>query len=161
MKFQRVPWDSSVHEFLSAECGDDIDIIAEEVSRGVSRLWKTTHDDGGISYFVTRKEGQELVLVAYAGQELARTSAIIHSTAKAQGFTSIRAHTKRLAMLRLLRELNPHVTEYVARFFLTEDSDNGTLRIVEKEGKDAEQRKPSRSRAGFSRNGTGKRATYH
>jgi hypothetical protein len=108
-------WSAQAEQILKpALCGDER-IIADEVARGVSELYSA---NGGHLFVVLRAEGDELVIVAVAGKGLLEFGRWIFQRARDQGYESIRYHTQRPALHRLLREFAPRPLEYVARIDL-------------------------------------------
>lgn len=107
-------------EKLAPALGDDLRTIQSEVHRGVAQLiaW------GNSEFFtVLRGEveanGKELVIVAAAGKNSLPHLEEIHKQAKAQGFASVRLHTKRPeAMLRMGKRFGYQQAETILRAVL-------------------------------------------
>ena len=107
-------------EKLAPALGDDLRTIISEVHQGKAQLiaW------GDNEFFtVLRGEvaanGKELVIVAAAGKNSVHYLDTIHSQAKAQGFASVRFHTKRPeAMLRMGKVLGYQKAETILRAVL-------------------------------------------
>ena len=88
---------------LAPALGADIELIRHEVDNGQAQL--IAWGDGEL-FTVTRgehsAEGKELVIVAAAGRNMTPYIQQIHESAKAQGYYSVRVHTKRpKAMLKI------------------------------------------------------------
>lgn len=113
MRFERLP-SLRLAEIETDTFGGsaDRDIIADEIERGISELWRI---DDGKAYMVTRMETDELVIVAFQGKGLANVAPILVETAKRHGLDSIRFHTKRPALARLLKHWQPEHVEHVYR----------------------------------------------
>jgi hypothetical protein len=87
-----------------------------DIRAGRAELWAV---DGGSSFAVTRLEvlpdRRELVVCAYAGTGLEAFAAHLYERCAAQGVASIRWHTRRPALARLLKRYAPDLAEYVYR----------------------------------------------
>jgi hypothetical protein len=112
MYFAKSDWSAEARENLSRALDVDIDLIGEQVKRGLASLWII---DGGTAYMVSRREFDTLVIVAYQGSNLRGTAPYIIRVAQANGCTDIRFHTNNPALIRLLREYDPDPIEYVCR----------------------------------------------
>ncbi|MEL4295865.1 hypothetical protein [Shewanella xiamenensis] len=107
-------------EKLAPALGDDLRTIQSEVQQGAAQLiaW------GDNEFFtVLRGEvaanGKELVIVAAAGKNSLPYLDTIHKQAKAQGFASVRLHTKRPeAMLRMGKRFGYEKAETILRAVL-------------------------------------------
>lgn len=94
-------------QLLAPTLEDDLRTIQSEVAQGVAHLIEW---GDGEFFTVVRPEsyatGNELVIVAAAGKNAPKHTAIIHELAKKQGFKSIRFHTLRPdAFLRMGKHL--------------------------------------------------------
>lgn len=98
---------------LGDSLGDDIDreIIADEIKQGISELWEISE---GKAYCVTRIEEHELVIVCFGGKGLIDAAPTIFEAAKAHNL-SIRFHTNRPALARLLKNYKPRYIQHVYR----------------------------------------------
>ena len=65
------------------------------------------------STWIVRADGSELVFCCVIGKNLAAALEAMHPIAKAQGFTTVRFHTQRKGLARLLKNWGPTFTEYV------------------------------------------------
>jgi hypothetical protein len=101
-------WCQSAEQGLNLALGDDMDAIKKEVKKGLSSLW--AFDKGWI---VTRAEGDELVIVALQNCQINLAVPLLLSQAKKQGFSSVRCHTKRKALVRYLEKYGVSKREYV------------------------------------------------
>lgn len=112
----RTAWSERAERVLSPafHYSDELQQIAAEVKRDNATLWEVNQ---GQSYFVTRIEDQELVIVAIAGSDMKQLLRDIYIKAWNVGFSSIRFHTRDAAVLRYLREFSPEPVEYVMRIF--------------------------------------------
>ena len=90
----------------------DAEIIGEEIKSGVSELWQVLDGD---AYCVTRIEPGELVIVAFGGKGLLQVTDAILKAAKSQGLQSIRFHTNRPALARLVKKYKPRHIEHIYR----------------------------------------------
>lgn len=98
-------------EILAPALGDDADAVAAEVEAGAARL--LVYPDG--SRIVLRLEGDELVVVAGAGGDAMGKVGELCEMADSRGW-SVRFHTKRPALGRLLGRLGFHESERVYRY---------------------------------------------
>jgi hypothetical protein len=88
----------------------DADFIKNELSLGVAELFRVHN-----AFFVTRLEDTELVIVALAGENLALAAQVIFDSAKAVGCQSVRFHTKRHGLARMIKKFTPEYVETVYR----------------------------------------------
>lgn len=103
-------------ETLAPAMGDDADIVIDEVNAGRAKM--LAYDDG--SRIVVRLEqyatqAPELVIVAGAGEDAPGKVAALCDTADRWGW-SVRFHTKRPALGRMLARLGFHESERVYRY---------------------------------------------
>jgi len=78
--------------------GHDFD---SEIKKGHCQLWQV--EPVGL-YLITRIEKEELVICCAAGQALAKAGVYVLAGAINQGVKSVRFHTKRPALARLLNK---------------------------------------------------------
>lgn len=88
----------------------DADFIKAQIKSGEAELFRV-----GRAFFVTRLEGDELVIVSLAGENLAVASNIIFDAAQKVGCKSIRFHTKRKGLARMLKQFKPKYVETIYR----------------------------------------------
>ena len=93
--------EKGLHETLR-DCGE---LLRQQVESGVAELWEI--DDH--SWMITRVEHwphqkPELVICCYQGRDLHTVGKAIVASAKAQGFGSIRYHTRHKGLNRLLKD---------------------------------------------------------
>ena len=93
--------------------------LSLECENGVSQCWRFNK---GLAYMLTRVEKKELVVCCFEGSRLKPLIDYLFISAKSCGFTSIRFHTKRPAILKLLNQ-NFHLikntgVEYIYRGFI-------------------------------------------
>ena len=92
--------------------------LEADVAAGRAQLWEI---NDGESFAVTRLEGapgmplHELVVCAYAGRDVRAFAAMVVESARRQGVPSIRWHTRRPALARMLTAYRPELAEYVFR----------------------------------------------
>ena len=91
------------------------ELFRAQIKNKTAQLWQIEHD----SWMITRveKEGNEkpeLVVCCFQGKNLRQVTQKIVSSAKAQGFGSIRYHTQHKGLNRLLKgyEFEPLETVY-------------------------------------------------
>jgi len=84
-------------------------IFKKQCENGESQCWRLKN---GQAYMLTRAEGNELVICCIEGQKLAEISQTIIEAAKNSGFASIRFHTKRPALARLINK-DFELVEYI------------------------------------------------
>ena len=118
MYFVRSNWSDEARVNLARALDVDIDLIGEQVKRGISDLWVI---DNGAAYMVTRREFDTFVVVAYEGIKLKETAAYVIRLAQATGCREIRFHTNKPALIRMLREYDPEPIEYVMRIKVTRE----------------------------------------
>ena len=100
----------------------DLPLLMQQVNRGIAQLWEINTDQGR-SWMVSRIEkqsvGDELVICCYEGCDLQRIAPIVFDHAKQQGFQSIRFHTRRQGLNRLIKPLGFSVYETVFKASLS------------------------------------------
>ncbi|MBX2809390.1 MAG: hypothetical protein KTR20_12245 [Cellvibrionaceae bacterium] len=110
---------------LSHALRDDLPALKQQVNSRVAQLWEITSDHGR-SWMISRVEvhndQQELVICCYQGCDLKHIAPIIYSSAEQQGFASIRFHTQRKGLNRLIVDLGftPYETVYRKQLPLTQ-----------------------------------------
>lgn len=98
----------SVRDLLRPAFGADEAEIVAEVQAGAAQCWVI-----GDAAMITRREDRELVVVALAGKGLKEVAPVICKAAKQAGCRSIRFHTKRPGLYRLLSHVGAELREYV------------------------------------------------
>lgn len=118
MRFQRLTW-QQIAPYVGISCGDAVADIAAEVQAGQAEAWRL---NSGMAYMVTRIEeasqGRELVVIAFEGRNLRHLVPGIISQARAVGCRSIRYHTTRRGLERMLRAFGFGEAERVHRAVL-------------------------------------------
>ncbi len=105
---------------LSHALRGDLPLLKAQVNRGIAQLWEI-YSDYGKSWMISRVEnlkGQhELVICCYQGCDLKNIAPLVVESAKRQGFASIRFHTHRKGLNRLIEDLgfDPYETVYRKR----------------------------------------------
>lgn len=107
-------WLDNATAGLSHSLRGDLKLLKAQVNSGIAQLWEM-YSDNGKSWMISRVEvnnGQrELVICCYEGCDLKRIAPIIYASAERQGFDSIRFHTRRKGLNRLIVELGFTVDE--------------------------------------------------
>jgi len=107
---------SQARDYIATAAGPDLPEILAEVEQGQAEAWRI---DGGKAYMVTRIEsgtqGHELVVVCFEGRSLRQYAEHIIDKARAAGCGSIRYHTDRPGMGRMLERFGFEVAETVYR----------------------------------------------
>ncbi len=106
MKIERKAWSEEAAQGLGETLRDCEDLLREQVEQGIAELWHV----GGHSWMITRTEHlpgrkPELVVCCYKGQDLNTVTQLIMDAATKQGFGSIRYHTRRKGLNRLVADL--------------------------------------------------------
>tara|TARA_Y100000310_G_scaffold262477_1_gene272178 strand:+ start:29 stop:388 length:360 start_codon:yes stop_codon:yes gene_type:complete len=103
---------------LCKTLGDTIDreLIEDDIERGRAELWEI---DGGEAYMITELTPKELVVHCIQGRGVKEIAAHVAIHAKAQGLHSVRFHTDRTSLARLLADYKPRHIEHVYRIDLT------------------------------------------
>lgn len=89
--------------------------LAEQVKNGVAELWAIDHGSGELSFMITRTNPPELVVCAYQGRALAEVVPHLIEAGRRQGCDTIRFHTMRRGLERLLKSFEPKLSEFVYR----------------------------------------------
>lgn len=101
---------ANIAKVLNPAFGDDAELIINQIKSGVAELFSV-----GNAFFVTRLEDDELVIVALAGENLPSAATEIFNAAQKVGCQSIRFHTKRKGLARMLKGFKPNYVETVYR----------------------------------------------
>lgn len=107
---EKIKLTAEVEKTLEPAFLADADFIKDQIKSGVAELFKVKR-----AFFVTRLEEKELVIVALAGENVALASQVIFDAAKRVGCQSIRFHTKRDGLARMLKNYSPEIVETVYR----------------------------------------------
>lgn len=86
--------------------------LAQEVEAGVVGLYEVNQ---GRAYAVLRNESPELVVCVYQGEGLKQFADYMYENAGKNGFKSVRFHTRRPGIARMIKHLNPEPVEHVLR----------------------------------------------
>ena len=81
--------------------GCDVEVLKKECDSGVSQCWRMQN---GEAYMLTRAENKELVICCFEGKNLSEIISGVIKAAKNSGFISIRFHTNRPAIIKLIKE---------------------------------------------------------
>ena len=116
INIERQAWSNEAAQGLGETLSDCEDLLREQVERGIAELWRV--DDH--SWMITRTEHlpnrkPELVVCCYKGREINAVTQVIMEAAKQQGFGSIRYHTNRKGLNRLVQDLG---FEYMETIYL-------------------------------------------
>lgn len=112
MKFEKVSWSGEVETCLAQSAGDDLKDIARLIVTGQAECWRV---NDGETYLVTRIIQDELVLVCAEGRNLVPVGHYLTAQARRLGLKSIRFHTQRPGLARLLRAFKPVEVERIYR----------------------------------------------
>jgi len=105
LRFRSVSWSESVRDALADTFnGCELEFRAG-VESGRFKLWEV----GGDSYAITESlPGSEVLMIwAYQGRQVKRFAGAMCQAARRAGFESVRFHTERPALARMLRLLSP------------------------------------------------------
>jgi hypothetical protein len=100
---------ASAAPYLSKSVGNDGLALKKQCDSNIAQCWRLQE---GKAYMLTRAEDKELVICCFEGENLGVIITGVIEAAKNSGFSSIRFHTKRPAILKLIRqdfELVEHV----------------------------------------------------
>lgn len=107
-------WPPEADEALRVSMGDAAADIRAEVMAGVSDVWRI-----GETWAVTRveriKSSAEMVIVCLEGKKSETATDVLYRVAQANGIGSIRFHTQRQSLARLVHRFGPVETERVYR----------------------------------------------
>lgn len=99
MKARRLWWSAEVEAVLLPVLRDDLQLLRQQVRAGIAEVWQLE----GL-HLLTRIENKELVVCCAVGEGLDRLSPFIQAAAKNKGCETIRYHSQRPALARLLKE---------------------------------------------------------
>lgn len=108
---EKVPF-SQAAPFLNQSLSGDDKGLRLECESGLAQCWKFKD---GQAYMLARVEDKELVICCFEGRGLAEIASHIISAAKSNGFSSIRFHTKRPALAKLINQHFEHVEHVFKR----------------------------------------------
>lgn len=97
IKARRRWWSAEVEAVLKPVLLNDLEQLREQVRAGIAEVWQLE----GL-HLLTRVEGKELVVCCGIGDGLSRLAPFIRAAAKKQGCETIRYHSQRPALARLL-----------------------------------------------------------
>ena len=107
---EKISLSAEIEQVLKPAFLDDAGVIKHQINQGVAELFRVDN-----AFFVTRLEDKELVIVALAGQNLDQAAQEIFTAAQKVGCQSIRFHTKRQGLARMLKQFKPTYVETVYR----------------------------------------------
>ncbi len=105
----RVTWESVRDDLAETFVGDEPE-IKQDVVTGRAFCWRV-----GSVAMIARREGAELVIMCIAGAGLQEVAPVIIEAARRAGCKTIRFHTHRPAMGRLLRPFGFELSETIFR----------------------------------------------
>lgn len=116
MRFSPIPWSDEAETGLNEVLGGDKHIIKDQVENGIAELWSLNGD----GYLITRIEEErgELVIMCFQGKNAKTMVQECMTAADKQGLKTIRFHTQRPALKRLLKGFAPKESETVFRIEL-------------------------------------------
>ena len=97
---QVIPFSVAEHYLTQSLAGDSA-VLKKQCDSNRAKCWRL---NSGQAYMLTRAENQELVVCCFEGQNLGEIITHVIEAAKNSGFTSIRFHTKRPAITKLLKQ---------------------------------------------------------
>ena len=108
-----MPWTPEIGAALEGAARGDLDVIRQEVSQGISDLWRWEHD-GGTGHMVTRQELNEVVIVVGAGRGARPVIEHVTRRALAAGL-GLRTHIQRPGLRRIYEREGWALDELVMR----------------------------------------------
>ena len=107
-------WTKQAEQSLGETLRDDADLLKHQVNNSIAELWCIN----GESWMITRVEHlpgrkPELVVCCYKGKDLNTVGDLILAQAQIQRFGSIRFHTQRKGLNRLLSKFDFQFLESV------------------------------------------------
>lgn len=109
LRAEVVDWIQAGRALIPA-LGKDADFIRQQCETDQAVIYRFNHHQGD-TWVVLRGEDSELVVVAMAGAGLHQVAAKIIESARVSGFASLRCHTKRPGMARMLIRYGATVRE--------------------------------------------------
>lgn len=109
MIVKKVDWEV-VKEPLNDTFEGDGDFIRWDVVNGFAQCWQV-----GDCYLITRREGDELVILCLAGKNLTHVAPIIAAAAKNAGCKTMRYHTYRRGLVKILKAVGFREHEYICK----------------------------------------------
>ena len=110
---QKVTWSQIARHIVDA-VGGDLAVLQTAVKRG-SMMADHFTGDGVDLWTVTWVDGAELVIAVAQGEGLREAADTIMEMAHDRGLKTIRWHTARAGLGRLLKGYSPELTDYVYR----------------------------------------------
>ncbi|MBT3307954.1 MAG: hypothetical protein HOL04_11825 [Gammaproteobacteria bacterium] len=102
MKVQRIGWSKTVEARIAPLLEPEaLAVIRTNVEQEHNRLWSF---DQGKALLITWLDGTELVIVAMEGEGVHEISKWVYAAAKKSGCSSVRFHTNRPALQRMVSE---------------------------------------------------------
>lgn len=103
---------SQAAPYLNKSLNGDDEVLKQQCESGIAQCWRLQH---GRAYMLSRAENSELVVCCFEGENLKNITDHIIKNAKASGFKSIRFHTKRPAIAKLINNKFKHVEHVFKR----------------------------------------------
>jgi len=106
VNFVRQSWSDDAEQGLGETLRNDTELLRQQVDSGTAELWRVNDH----SWMITRVEPvpgrkPELVVCCYKGRDLNTVTQHIMQAAIKNGFGSIRYHTRRKGLNRLVQDL--------------------------------------------------------
>ena len=100
-------WSEAAEQGLGETLRDDTELLKQQVNNGIAELWRIEQH----SWMITRVDAlpgraPELVVCCYKGKHLNTVGELIVAQATQQRFGSIRFHTNRKGLNRLLSQFD-------------------------------------------------------
>lgn len=109
MKVRRVSW-NDVKVPLDETFEGDGNLIEHDVKIGEAFCWQI-----GECYAITRRDRDELVIICLAGKDIKSAGEAIVESARNAGCKSMRYHTKRPGLVKLLKEFGFKTDEFICK----------------------------------------------
>ena len=104
MNIERIKqWTAEAERGLNQTLRDDTEALKQQVNSGIAELWRINGDSWMISRVEQYADKNELVVCCFQGKDLLTIGTEIIGAAKEQGLHSIRFHTQRKGLNRLLK----------------------------------------------------------
>lgn len=110
---EKITFSQAAHYLVESLLNDSA-ALEKQCDSGMAQCWRLQK---GKAYMLTRAENKELVVCCFEGENLKSIISGVIKAAKISGFTSIRFHTKRPAIIKLIKE-EFQLVEHIFRRFL-------------------------------------------
>lgn len=113
VKAIKCAWSDEAESALAISMMEDCQVLKRQVQVGVSELWRFKKGLDIDLWMIVRREFNELVICCVEGVGLMSLVKLIEDSAISSGCTSIRFHTKKKGIVRMMDSVGFGLKEFV------------------------------------------------